>query len=1209
MRALRSFGRGSAVVLVAVLALGASSASAATCGLDAFDGTALDARWTVLRPDGNLTVGGGKLSLPFTNTDLIGGTASAANLVLQDAPAGGWTATTELNIAGIDKNGEQAGLALWRSEGPNTFGKVTFIQTNSGARQFEAIWTEDNGVAIPIGNSSTALPAGVPADADVLLRLRSDGYEVAAEFSTDDGATWAQIGRVAHFSGPLRVGLLALGNDTSDGAATFERFTLDCAADVTASATTGAAPLDVDFTGADGTWDFGDGATATGAAPSHTFAAPGTYRVRNSLLDVTGSRVVTATACPAASDDFTGTALDPKWQIRRPRLTGLDVSGGELRLLPYGGDMHGTNASVRNVLLQPAPTGPWKATAKLDISGTTTNDQAGIIVWRGEAPNNFAKIVYNRRSLTSFWVERQNNVDGVTQSGGGDAGTISPVPTADLYIRASSDGAASPAISAEFSLDGTTWTPVKAPFQVGGSGQLKVGIAYWGPTGLRTGAFDSFHVEGPTACGDPDAIAPETTATLSPPLPPGGRSDVPVTVTLSAVDDAAGSGVETTEYSVDGGAFTAYAGPFTVSADGDHTMQYRSRDHAGNTEATHSANFAIGEPQPVNIFTTIGITESANRGNSQIFGDPTPYSLPAEEMPPSRSIAPAPADTLDDVPVRMPNTSGTVPNLAAFHGQTVVLRDPERLEYSTVHFFGTTTDGGPAGGDFILTYDDGSTQTSTVRFRDWCDPGDPTELHHIAIGPLSQRYRTDGADGARCGIYHVPVGVDANKTLVSVKLPSTTTPGDSPIQAYLMALTLEQPNGDFVTPDLGASPFPDDFDAPVSTHQLTPGTPQGQGGWYSSDVTVTLAADDGADGSGVAGIEYRIDNGAFAPYTAPVTVSGEGAHVVQYRARDRAGNVEAPRSVDVKIDDSDPAVTAALDPRAPSGGDWYDTPVELRLTGSDGAGSGVALIEYRLNGGAWQAYHGPVRLAGPRAYTVETRATDVAGHTAAGAPLALKVDPQAPVTRAVINGAAPAQNYTGAVTVALAAADAGSGVAGTEVSVDDGAPRAYSGPFTVSGFGVHYVAFHSSDAAGNLENTREIAFRIATPPQGGEQPTPEPDPWAAIAKPAASRATVAAFRAGRLKVGVRCVAVERGTLRLTVSRATARRLGVKSRTLAHRSFSCADGRVDVALKPARKVKRALGRHGGTLRAVLTVRTAGENGRASAMRRVTLRRRR
>jgi len=72
---------------------------------------------------------------------------------------------------------------------------------------------------------------------------------------------------------------------------------------------------------------------------------------------------------------------------------------------------------------------------------------------------------------------------------------------------------------------------------------------------------------------------------------------------------------------------------------------------------------------PVNIFDTIGITEQATRANSQIFGEPEHYSLPAEEMPPSRSIVPTgPRDTQDTVAFRMPHTSGTVANLAAFHG-------------------------------------------------------------------------------------------------------------------------------------------------------------------------------------------------------------------------------------------------------------------------------------------------------------------------------------------------------------------------------------------------------------------------------------------------------------------------------------------------------------------------------------------------------------
>ena len=63
-------------------------------------------------------------------------------------------------------------------------------------------------------------------------------------------------------------------------------------------------------------------------------------------------------------------------------------------------------------------------------------------------------------------------------------------------------------------------------------------------------------------------------------------------------------------------------------------------------------------------------------------------------------------------------------------------------------------------------------------------------------------------------------------------LPSTTTPGDPPIQSYLMALTLEQPDGVFELPDLsGTLQFPDDEIAPQTTHALDAGaTPTGGDG-------------------------------------------------------------------------------------------------------------------------------------------------------------------------------------------------------------------------------------------------------------------------------------------------------------------------------------------------------------------------------------------
>ena len=84
-----------------------------------------------------------------------------------------------------------------------------------------------------------------------------------------------------------------------------------------------------------------------------------------------------------------------------------------------------------------------------------------------------------------------------------------------------------------------------------------------------------------------DATAPVTTATLTPTAV--GEWYSPRTVTLTGDDPT--SGVATTEYSVDGGAWTPYTGPFFIASFGPHTLSYRSTDVAGNVEATKTESW------------------------------------------------------------------------------------------------------------------------------------------------------------------------------------------------------------------------------------------------------------------------------------------------------------------------------------------------------------------------------------------------------------------------------------------------------------------------------------------------------------------------------------------------------------------------------------------------------------------------------------------
>ena len=92
-----------------------------------------------------------------------------------------------------------------------------------------------------------------------------------------------------------------------------------------------------------------------------------------------------------------------------------------------------------------------------------------------------------------------------------------------------------------------------------------------------------------------DVTPPTTTASLSP-APVNGWYRHP-TVTLTATDTG-GSGLDHTEYRLDGSGWLTYSAPFAVSGDGTHTLDYRSVDVAGNTETTQTLTFQIDATPP-----------------------------------------------------------------------------------------------------------------------------------------------------------------------------------------------------------------------------------------------------------------------------------------------------------------------------------------------------------------------------------------------------------------------------------------------------------------------------------------------------------------------------------------------------------------------------------------------------------------------------------
>jgi len=93
-----------------------------------------------------------------------------------------------------------------------------------------------------------------------------------------------------------------------------------------------------------------------------------------------------------------------------------------------------------------------------------------------------------------------------------------------------------------------------------------------------------------------DETAPLTNVSLAGTILSGTTYKTAVKVTLSP-SDSGGSGINYTDYQLDGGAITAYPGAaFTVSAPGSHSVKYWSVDKAGNIETAKTVTFSISSP-------------------------------------------------------------------------------------------------------------------------------------------------------------------------------------------------------------------------------------------------------------------------------------------------------------------------------------------------------------------------------------------------------------------------------------------------------------------------------------------------------------------------------------------------------------------------------------------------------------------------------------
>ena len=267
-----------------------------------------------------------------------------------------------------------------------------------------------------------------------------------------------------------------------------------------------------------------------------------------------------------------------------------------------------------------------------------------------------------------------------------------------------------------------------------------------------------------------------------------------------------------------------------------------------------------------------------------------------------------------------------------------------------------------------------------------------------------------------------------------------------------------------------------DSTAPVTVANLS-GT-LGEHTWFVSPVFVTLMATD--DRSGVAEILYRVDRGSWRSYTGRIPIDEQGSHTLDYFARDEAGNEEPVHNLTVWVDTRPP--TTQIDVAGTAGlAGWYVSPVNVTLNASD-ATSGLASIEYQVDGGSWQPYSSVIRF-GDGDYNLSVRSIDHAGNVDLSTR-SIRVDTVPPATTLLVDGVPPAlgARYPDGAVVTLSGADAGSGIAATFYRIDAGNWLTYAGSIPYSGS--HTLEYYSVDRAGNAEAIRSTVLWV-----GGVPPT------------------------------------------------------------------------------------------------------------------------
>ena len=415
---------------------------------------------------------------------------------------------------------------------------------------------------------------------------------------------------------------------------------------------------------------------------------------------------------------------------------------------------------------------------------------------------------------------------------------------------------------------------------------------------------------------------------------------------------------------------------------------------------------------------------------------------------------------IDKVTINPDGSIAPVTGTYAGIAQTTAVDPYKRVEGETIGWDSGVQDAYKASSGIrvgpIGTDNSGGEKLTNINNGEWTALGGVDFTSENATGATSFTGHVAGKAGGTIGIYldspdttktanlvgtlTIPAGTGSTWTDQTATLTKTVTGTHNVFFVYSGTGTNELFDVDYeqFTPAAAA-----DTTAPTVTATTNPATADGSNGWFVSPVTVTLAAKD--DSSGVKSVEYQLNGGVWQSYSAPFTLP-EGITTVGYRATDNAGNVSAVAALPVRDDQSAPGLTVTYDDQ----GGKTTSPVPVVIAATD-TGSGVASVEYQLDGGNWTS-GSAVTVTGAGVHALAVKAVDIAGNST-GKSVIITIAPF--VSQTLTSAVAPSNGwYTGTVSVGLSTTTTGTKI---QYQTDDGAWKNYSSAVSVAAEGTHVI--------------------------------------------------------------------------------------------------------------------------------------------------------